>query len=202
MNEAKLFYLDEYLISLGKLKRNEQIDITKDKKQRYKDVCDAIIKYFTNEWDKEQKTHGAESSLERQKRAIIGYTNEVSFYKDKISEYLKQNNLFDLWYPEWYPNLVEAIFHDNWGIAGIYEWLYSDDPKLKYSSSAKIIGEKIYFLIDGKQVLQKQTISKERRERLKRALILSDPKKRINDKYTEVFMLDGTRITIYGDNIT
>lgn len=195
------FYLDNYLISLGK-KEPELIDITKDRKDRFIDVCNAIKGYFENEWEIEQEKHSVEIILERQKRAIIGYTKEVSYFKDKISEYLKDNHLIDTWFPEWYPNLVEAIFNENWGFAGISEWFNSEDPKLKYSSSAKVIGDRIYYLIEGQQVLQQQTITKERRRQLRKALLLREPKRRDTDKYAEVFMLDGTRITIYGDELT
>jgi pilus assembly protein CpaF len=65
------------------------------------------------------------------------------------------------------------------------------------SSSAKIIGDRIYFLINGKMVLQPQKISAARFEQLRRALIMSDKSKRLDDNYTEVYMYTGERVIIY-----
>lgn len=196
------FYLDEYIeTKYGTKKVNKKvINITKDKKSRFNDICQVIKDYFEKEWNNELGTNSYETILERQKKAIIGYEKEVNFFKDKISEYLKNNNLHDEWYPDWYENLVDAIFQENWGLAGLSEWKHSE--RLKNSTSAKIIGERIYFLIDGKQVLQRQTISYERRNQLRQALLLKTPKLRRDDNYAEVYMLDGTRITIYGEGKT
>lgn len=89
-------------------------------------------------------------------------------------------------------NLVDAIFHENWGIAGIAEWM--DMPE---SSSANIIGDRIFFLIDGKQVLREQRISKKRFEQLRQAFMLGDETKRANENYSELYMYSGERVTVY-----
>lgn len=204
------FYLDHYLAEVNEGINGQKarvIDISKDKQTRFYDICEAIKTYFKNEWEKEngnKKGNGEnyEVLLERQKKAIIGFEKEVNYFKDKIEDYLKTNDLLGEWFPSWYKNLTDAIFHENWGIAGMSEWVESNREDIKGSSSAKIIGERIYFLLDGKQVMQRQTISNERRKQLRKALLLNTPKKRISDDYHEVYMLDGTRITIFGEGRT
>jgi pilus assembly protein CpaF len=198
---AKKFYLDEYIEKTNSTKKNNHkvIDITKkDKKTRFNELCSAIYTYFQNEWESEG-SDGAKYTilLERQKKAIIGYEKEVNFFKDKINEYLKKNNLYNEWHPSWYKNITEAIYEENWGLAGVAQWKYMTE-----SSSAKIIGNRIYFLIDGKQVLQKQTICEERLKQLISALLLKEPKIRLDNNFAEVYMLDGTRITIFTEGLT
>lgn len=200
------FYLDEYAekVQKNKSEKKKAIDITKNKETRFYNICDAIKKHFQAEWEEEYKDKSRSKEadnlsviLERQKKAIIGYDNEVNFFKDKIKEYLSDNNLSSEWYPEWYKNLIDGIYQENWGLAGISEWV-----EMKNSSSAKIIGNRIYFMIDGRQVLQKQTISNERYNQLRKALLLKTPKMRLDKNYSEVYMLDGTRITIYDKGLT
>ena len=88
-------------------------------------------------------------------------------FKNKINDYLKTNNLQQEWHPSWYKNIDEAIFHENWGLAGVAEWIDGESKELKESSSAKIIGNNIFFLINGKSVLMPQKISDERRDQLR-----------------------------------
>lgn len=202
------FQLDKYLAETAKQKQGKSyvIDITKDKYARFLEICEAVKSYFNLEWDEEAggkgKGENFELILDRQKKAIIGHSQEVAYFKDKIEEYLRINNLKDTWYPNWYKALDEAIFSENWGFAGLVEWIDEGRLELKDSSSAKIIGERIYFLINGEQVLQPQTISYERRKQLKKALLLKTPKKRADDDYYEVYMLNGTRITIFAEGLS
>ena len=195
----KPFYLDEYMSQTVKQKTKEEkiFVINKDKYSRFEDICGAVKDYFQSEWDHEpgDKEDKYSKLLDRQKNAIIGYEKEVSFFKDKINDYLRANNLLNEWHPDHYISLIDAIYEENWGLAGIAQWKY-----MKESSSAKIIGHRIYFL-KGKQILQKQKISSERVHQLITALLLRDPKLRIDKNYAEVYMLDGTRITIFLDGL-
>lgn len=47
--------------------------------------------------------------------------------------------------------------------------------------------------------LQEQKISKDRFQQLRKALLLRNPEIHLSNKYAEVYMLDGTRITIFED---
>lgn len=199
----KPFYIEDYISeTTGTVRSSKVIDITKDKQTRFNEICKAIYDYFMAEWNKENNTKNdsIDIILERANKAIIGYEQEVKFFKDQIFEYLKANNLLNEWYPSWYISLTDAIFHENWGLAGIAEWKFSE--KYAFSSSAKIIGNRIYFMEDGEMKLQRQTISKERRKQLRKALLLRTPKLRPDKNYAEVYMLDNTRITIYGEGLT
>ncbi len=189
------FKLDEYL-SGAKNKATQSLSAALDTNTRFYILCDRVKTYLDEDWLNEHNKGNTDVLLERQKRAILGYISEVNYFKDKIKEYLKANSLEDESFPTWYENLVDAIFHENWGLTGLAPWM-----KLSDCSSAKIIGEHIYFLINGKMECQPQKISSRRYEQLRKALMLSDRSKRLDDNYTEVYMLTGERVTIYTGNL-
>ncbi len=191
------FYLDNYINGKQNFKDGQVSYVNSNSSNEiFHKLCNQVSKYFLFEWENEQGkgSSASEQLLQYQKKAIIGYPQEVNYFIAKINEYLKRDGLQNEWFPNWYQDITSAIFHENWGLAGIAEW-----KRINNSSSAKIIGEKIYFLIDGKMKLQKQKISNDRLKQLRKALLLRNPEIHLNNKYAEVYMLDGTRITIYED---
>lgn len=157
----------------------------------FSDLCVQVRNSFFAEWE---ASENAKSILEIQKKAIVGYEKETAFFKEKIEMLIRRMDAGRTDYPDWYSSLAEAIYHENWGLAGISEWFL---PAYANSSSAKIIGERIYFLEDGKMVLKTQRISKERKEQLIRAFLLLNPEERLDKAYHETYLLDGTRVTVF-----
>ncbi len=191
------FSLNKYLKEVEASKTLDEKALTTNQNLlNFHALCKNISQNFLEGWEFEQ---GKENStidqlLDYQKKAIIGYEAESNYFISKIEAYLKKHRLQNAWYPSWYENLTTAIFHENWGLAGIAPW-----KRMKESSSAKIIGEKIFFLINGKMQLQQQRILPERLKQLRKALLLRNPEIHLSNKYAEVYMLDGTRITIFED---
>jgi pilus assembly protein CpaF len=133
--------------------------------------------------------------LELQKRAIIGYPKDVRIYTQTIREVLETLELCDSFaVPVWYKNEEDAVFHEIWGRAGMAQWWR--EP-YKNSPSAKIIGDDIYFLVDGRMELMPQRIPQHRREQLIRAFLLLSPEERLDRDFHEIYMLDGCRDTIF-----
>lgn len=189
------FKLDEYLAGI-KNKAARSLSGALDAHSRFYILCDRVKTYLDEDWLKEHNKGNTDILLERQKKAILGYASEVNYFKDKIREYLKEHGLEGEAFPAWYEDLVDAIFQQNWGLAGIAPWM-----KLPDSESAKIIGENIFFMINGETELQPQKIPAKRYEQLRKALILSDRTKRLDDNYSEVYMLTGERVTIYNGSL-
>ncbi len=183
------FYLDDYL----KLKIREE-----DRKGLdFQKLCRRVNSEFLREW--EDGRENLDSALRIQKKAIIGYENEVAYFKSRIRQQIKKYAAEHSSYPAWYDSLEDGIYHENWGLAGISEWF---SEKHRESSSAKIIGDRIYFLEEGRMCLKPQTISKDRREQMIRAFLLLTPEERLDKDFHEVYMLDGTRVTIFGGGMT
>ena len=187
-------FLDEY--SNEPVKTRQETDAYFD----FEAICSLVEKKLDIDWN-DADDASKQLKLEREKSAIIGYEKDVLFYKDKIREILRQNKLEEASFPSYYQDIIEAIFAELYGLAGISPWAYDTDDKYKSSSSAKIIGERIYFLIDGKSKLMPQRISKDRLLKLKRALLLATPSERLSDAYHEVYLRNGIRISIYSGDV-
>ncbi|WP_324823736.1 ATPase, T2SS/T4P/T4SS family [Sinanaerobacter sp. ZZT-01] len=183
------FYLDQYL-------EKEKKSIVKCE-ENFLPLCERVKELFFYELEKQKDN--LYSYMDIQKKAIIGYENEVTYFKEKIRTFVKAENAENVRAPSWYENLTDGIYHENWGLAGIAQW-YSE--AFCQSSSAKIIGERIYYLEDGHMVQKPQTISKNRREQMIRAFLLLTPDERMDKEYHEIYLLDGTRVTIFGKNMT
>lgn len=186
----KEFILEEYINK--KTMTAHSVKKDKNKHMQFYEICQDVKSFFEKEWESANSNY--ENILLEHKRAIIGHEKEVAYFKDKIRDYLNTHNLLKEWKPDWYLDIVDGVYHELWGMAGIGEW-FTD--KYKDSSSAKIIGDRIYFLINGKTVLMPQRIDAQRRKQLIKALLLNTPKKRLGYSYHEVYMLDGSRITIF-----
>lgn len=183
------FYLGDQLNFSSGPAVQKQIDFMK--------LCEKVKESFLQDWQEGKENITA--ALRIQKKAIIGYEQEVSYFKSKIREIVRDYHLKEEDHPVWYDSLADGIYHENWGLAGIAEWF---SAAYAQSSSAKIIGERIYFLENGKMCLKPQRISKERREQLIRAFLLLTPEERLDKEFHEIYMLDGTRVTIYGGQMT
>ena len=160
-------------------------------------LCDDI-KVRLDAIDNKELTEDA--ALKRKRNAMIGEKNEVQYYKGKIKDILDEIGQKRAWYPSWYSSLEDAVYNEILGFAGIDEWIQGKTEALKNSSSCKIIGDRIYFLIGGVLELQPQKISAKRRGQLKEAMLLPDPTKNRAESYHEVYLNNGTRVAIYNDN--
>lgn len=183
------FYLDDYLKSRTKETDRCGLDFQK--------LCRRVNSEFLKEW--EDGKENLDSALRIQKKAIIGYENEVAYFKSRIRQLIKKYGAEHSSYPSWYGSLEDGIYQENWGLAGVSEWF---TEKFTESSSAKIIGDRIYFLEEGQMCLKPQIISKDRREQMIRAFLLLTPEERLDKEFHEVYMLDGTRVTIFGGSMT
>lgn len=165
-------------------------------------LCKSVEAVFDKEWRGAEEWEKQEK-LEKEKKAIMGYDAERQYYTEKIreafSEILKDEHIY---FPPWYKSLEDGVFAELYGLAGLTPWVYDYTDEYKESSSAKLIGDRLYCLIDGKSVLQPQRISLERRNQLKRALFLATPAERIEKGFHEIYLHNGIRISIFSGEKT
>lgn len=165
-------------------------------------LCRTVEEIMEREWNDSEEWE-RQKRLEMEKGAIMGHEKETCFYKTKIQNILKgRYQESDMIYPPWYRSLAEGIFAELYGLSGLTPWAYDETEEYKNSSSAKLIGDRMYCLIDGRSVLQPQRISENRRQQLKRAFLLTAPKERIEKGFHEVYLHNGIRITIYSGDRT
>lgn len=194
MVEKQYFYLDEWEPDEAAI---DDIEQAAGNYNEFYTLCEQIKVRFEERWREDKENMHENTKL--QKDAIIGIPKAVLQFKEKLAEYLRKYGKADVSYPGWYESLVDGIFHENWGLACLAEFFTS---KYADSSSAKVIGDSVYFMEKGKQKLMPQKISKLRRQQLVRALCLDNPAIRFDSDYHEVFMNDGSRITIYNESMT
>jgi pilus assembly protein CpaF len=183
------FHLGDYI-------RNQTTD-TLRRSLDFQKLCHRVNLEFLKEWENGKENF--DSALRIQKKAIIGYENEVAYFKSRILEYIQRHGSENTSYPSWYKSLEDGIYQENWGLTGVSEWF---TESFSESSSAKIIGDRIYFLENGQMCLKPQRIAKERRDQMIRAFLLLTPEERLDKETHEVYMLDGTRVTIFGGGMT
>ncbi|MBS5335478.1 MAG: Flp pilus assembly complex ATPase component TadA [Firmicutes bacterium] len=165
-------------------------------------LCDAVEAILEREWNSSEEWE-KQQRLEREKKAIMGYEEETRFYKHKIENILSNmHSVENMAIPPWYTSPSEGIFAELYGMAGLSPWVYDETDEYKNSSSAKLIGERMYCLINGRSVLQPQRISENRRKQLKRAFLLTAPKERDEKGFHELYLNNGIRITIYSGDRT
>lgn len=167
----------------------------------FEEACETVLRVFESEW-RTFSDHERTERLEKEKRAIMGFKEEMDEYKSAIARIVEEKGLTDAECPEWYKNVPEGIFHELYGLAGLAPWAYDEKEEYASSSSAKLIGDRLYCLIGGVSVLQPQQIKTERREQLKRSLLMSAPKERLEQGFHEVYLRNGIRITIYSGERT
>ena len=158
----------------------------------------SVIKKIRSEIDKiEEEELKEEKTLLRQRDAILGDTKAVDYYKAKIREILDENGLRKESYPSWYPSLEDAVYHEVYGVYGISEWM--NHIKYANSDSCMVIGDRIYFEVNGLPELQEQRIGREDRDRLKATILLGSPKEDRSAAKHEIYS-HGKRVTIFNDN--
>lgn len=164
-------------------------------------LCSRVEQIFEEDWRETDET-AKTRKLEREKRAIMGFEKERTYFQERIRDILMDRDWDRIPYPPWYQELAEGVFHEVYGLAGLAPWVYDMTEEYRQSSSAKLIGDRLYCLIDGKSQLQPQRISGRRREQLKRALLLAAPRERLEDGFHEIYLHNGIRITIYSGERT
>ena len=167
----------------------------------FKEACDLVLEDLEKEWKGAGETERLER-LESEKRAILGYPEDMEIYKERIGRIIKRRGLEKAECPPWYKNIREGIFHELYGLSGLAPWVYDETEEYARSSSAKLIGDRLYCLIDGVSVLQPQRITSERREQLKRTFLMASPRERIEEGFHEVYLKNGIRITIFSGERT
>ena len=167
----------------------------------FEKVCGMVRKVMDTRWRTADDMNKSQR-LDREKRAIMGETEAVNSYKGEIEKIICQACLENVDFPKWYRSLTDGVFAELYGLSGLTPWVYDETEIYARSSSAKLIGEKLYCLIDGVSTLQPQRIPAERREQLKRAVLMATPRERLEAGFHEVYLNNGIRLSIFSGERT
>ena len=182
-----IFFIDEFLSNATAGEGNTFPAGDKDKMYVFQEVCQKVRKALDKDYQsKSDNTKQEETEL--QKDAILGEQRAVSKLKNDIADKLISMSLSATAYPDYYRNLEEAIFHELYGLSCLAAWANDYTEEYRTSSSAKIVGDNIYCLINGSSVKLPQKISAERRRQLRQALLLGYPDQHEAQGHNEVFL--------------
>lgn len=212
MRERKLkdFFIDEFLGGSGEvdaaLGGGAGFNPQDSRKMReFLKLCERIKLALEQDF-KLLKDSAKQEEANMQKNAITGDQKAGGKLRSDIQGKLTMLNLLSEEFPGCYRDLTDAVFHELFGLSSLAAWANDYTPEYARSSSAKIIGDEIYCLIDGKSVLQPQRLPKERRDQLRQALLMAYPKENIAKGHNEVYLKreDGNiiRATLLSDKFT
>jgi pilus assembly protein CpaF len=178
-------YLDE--LQAGRAREHGQVPFDR--------VIDAFKQYLGHEVGVDEEVDT--DYLNRKYQAIIGEPAAKQYFIQRIHDFLRENPQYqNTRYPSYYANLPEAIFQHHLGFGPMSVWFANP------TESATVNGTQILFGVKGKstKVLQPfEFDSIDQVKRLVRTLTLKDPNNQVNqtNNWTQVDMLDGTRVTIF-----
>ena len=89
-----------------------------EKEEKFRQACEKVSLVMERNWRAFDDV-GKMQRLEREKRAIMGYEEDMRFYKEEIHQIIRQEELSEVEPPTWYPNLEEGIFAELYGLAGL-----------------------------------------------------------------------------------
>ena len=96
----------------------------------FEDVCRKVEAELENRWKSADETDRM-MRLEKEKKAIMGFEEEVAEYRQLIGQIIKDEGLGDAEYPQWYRSLVEGVFNEIYGLAGLAPWAYDETEEYR-----------------------------------------------------------------------
>lgn len=182
---AKRFSLSDYLTTLAVRKARE------DKHSAFKTLAKTVKSHIENR----QMTINADEFLKLQHNAIIGKRSAIETFKAMILDFLRKNSLENVDYPNYYPNLKEAIFQEVYGLGPFSHWF-----TLKENQSAEINGTAILYQKKGGKEEQPHKFENiQAVNKLINHLTMRNADTQINElsPFEELDMENGARVTIW-----
>ncbi|MED2665269.1 hypothetical protein P4196_28715, partial [Bacillus thuringiensis] len=194
----KLFDINSHLQERGVADViNYTVEKAKSVKQthEFSEVLEIVKKSIENIY--EDRGISSDEKIKRQEiehNAILGDHEAEKILTKEIEKCLREQNLLDVKYPDFFDSLAQALFHEIYGFGAFYKW-----KKYPESVSASIIGKEIWFKINGKFVKQEEELRDEEHiYEIFRALEVGHKGLKINHENprAEIEMKDGTRVNI------
>jgi pilus assembly protein CpaF len=188
------FSIQEYFRSKG-VNAEEQATTTYERKQAFKTIGN-VIKVEINNRIKEMDKDEGDELLERQEKAITGDPREIKYFINLIQGILEEKNLKSNSFPNYYPSLEEAVFHEVYGLKLLQKW-FNLFPN---SEAAEFNGTEFRVEVDGKLELQEERLEtiEEIYEIIRVFLMKYGQKFNEENPILEVTMEDGSRVTVIG----
>lgn len=183
------FRADQYVLATQRQRAKEYGEVPFDR------VIEAFQQFLGDEVGGKDDVDS--QYLHRKYRALIGDEAAKQYFVHRIHDFLREHPQYqNTRYPRYYPDLPEAIFQHALGFGPMSVWFANP------TESATVNGTQILFGVKGSntKILQPFAFDNiDQVKRLVRTLTLRDPANQVNqtNHWTQVDMLDGTRVTIF-----
>lgn len=189
----KPFDINEYVQSHSIEKSS--LAINTSNKLTFTELVEHITKRLNEKWDDHTLTDEQLSKRQTlQHNATIGVEYAEFELKDEIEMLLREDNLLGIKYPDFYDNLAHGVFQEIYRFGMFYKWeKYLDSP------SAKIIGDEIWFKINGVFIRQEERLrSKQQIYEIIRLLQIGNSSFKVNESkpQDEIVLQNGVRIKV------
>lgn len=147
--------------------------------------------YFKDEHVSNEKK---QDRLELYHLAVIGDKETEKFLVNEIESFLRENNLINIPYPNYYDSLSHALFHEIYRFGVLQKW-----NNMRESPAAKFVGKEFWIEENDTFVMQEEELESEQtiREFIQR-FQAGQKNLKVNDSnpYAEIALNDQTRVTI------
>jgi pilus assembly protein CpaF len=158
-------------------------------------TMEIMSKFFDGRLENAKSDDEKKAYLLQQHRATIGHPEHVEAIKTIIKQQIDQLKLHDTQHPSVYQNLVDALFHEIWGLGVVSVWL----ERHRTIGKCRVNGTEVKY----KKVGEKHRTHEQYRNikdvyRLIENLMRNDENEVMSrDKqYSELQLYDGTRVVI------
>lgn len=191
MGEFQLFDINEFI---NTHKVNEDTLRTEKASLTFVQVCDLIKERIDDDMQGLSDAEKQEKQ-ELEHQATLGSKRAEKLIIPSIEKIIRDNNLDQTSYPNFFDSLAHAVYHEIYGFGVFYKWEkeYPDSP------SAKIIGKELWFKDKGEFIKQKEEFrSDDHIYEIFRALEVSNRGFKLNEANPrgEIQLHDGTRVTV------
>ena len=195
IEENGVFILNRYLEENSIRSEKETLSQRETKVSSYQEVYEKAKDYSEQKLNDNTLTDEDSTKwLELRHEALMGDPEAEMMLTEDLKLFIEKSNFANVPFPKIYDSLASALFHDVYSFGALKKWdLYKESP------SAKITGEEIWFLVDGKfQVQAEKLRAKDHIKELIINLEIANKGVKINaaNPRAEIPMKDGSRVTV------
>ncbi|MEI7026186.1 ATPase, T2SS/T4P/T4SS family [Paenibacillus sp. y28] len=163
--------------------------------KKFEQVILLLDQHFDERLKRSKDGEEKERILLQQHRATTGHPQEVQEMKTIIQQILEEYRMNHIQFPPMYPNLVDALFHEAWGLGVVSVWheQYHDIAK------CRVNGQEVWYRKPGEQRrVHERYRDLQSVKRLVDNLLRNNEQHTIKagKEYAELSLFDGTRVTI------
>ncbi|WP_163860405.1 ATPase, T2SS/T4P/T4SS family [Paenibacillus elgii] len=189
MSEVTFSETQQYLKGVEENRQSVRFDPTE-----FDRAISILDGYFSERLERGNKLE-KEKFLELQHKATTGHVREIQAMKATIQDLVEEYNLQNTSFPPMYENLIDALYHETWGLGAVSVW-YERHSKV---GKCRVNGTDVWYRLPGERHrMHEQFRTAASVNRVIQNLMRNDEQKIMSrgKEHAQLQMADGTRVTI------